>query len=76
MTVVRDLGVQLDAKLIMKQQNQSSCEQLRRLRRVRRSVGEGVAKRLVTELVLSRLDCCDAALEGLPESIFRPLQRV
>ena len=76
MTVVRDLGVQLDAKLIMKQHNQSSCQQLRRLRRVRRSAGEGVAKRPVTELVLSRLDYCDAALEGLPESTFRPLQRV
>jgi hypothetical protein len=50
--------------------------QLRRLRQIRRSVGEEVTKCLVTALVLSRLDYCNAALAGLPESAIRPLQRV
>ena len=79
-TVVRDLGVQLDAELTMKQHISrvvSSCFfQLRRLRQIRRSAGEEVTKRLVIALVLSRLDYCNAALAGLPESTIRPLQRV
>ena len=55
----------------------SSCFfQLRRLRQIRRSAGEEVTKRLVTALVLSRLDYCNAALAGLPDSTIRPLQRV
>jgi hypothetical protein len=78
--VVRDLGVCLDAELTMKphiSRVASSCFfQLRRLRQIRRSVGEEVTKRLVTALVLSRLDYCNAALACLPESTIRPLQRV
>jgi hypothetical protein len=78
--VVRDLGVCLDAELTMKphiSRAASSCFfQLRRLRQIRRSVGEEVTKRLVTALVLSRLDYCNAALACLPESTIRPLQRV
>jgi len=55
----------------------SSCFfQLRRLRQICRSVGEEVTKRLVTALVLSRRDYCNAVLAGLPESTIRPLQRV
>jgi len=79
-TVVRDLGVYLDNELTMKQYISrvvSSCFfQLRRLRQIRRSAGEEVTKRLVTALVLSRLDYCNAVLAGLPESTIRPLQRV
>ena len=69
-TVVLDLGVHLDAELTMKQHISrivSSCFfQLRRERQARRSAGEEVTKRLVTALVLSRLDYCNAALAGLP----------
>ena len=79
-TIVRDLGVYLDAELTMKHHISrvvSSCFfQLRRLRQIRRSAGEEVTKRLVTALVLSRLDYCNAALAGLPEATIRPLQRV
>jgi len=52
----------------------SSC--FFQLRRIRRSAGEEVTKRLVTALVLSRLYYCNAVLTGLPESTIRPLQRV
>ena len=69
-TVVRDLGVHLDAELTMKQHISlivSSCFfQLKRLRQVRRSAGGEDTKRLATALVLSRLDYCNAALAGLP----------
>ena len=79
-TLVRDLGVYLDAELTMKQHVArivSSCFfQLRRLRQIRRSAGEEVTKRLVTALILSRIDYCNAALAGLPQSTLKPLQRV
>jgi len=78
--VVRDLSVYLDNELTMKLHNSrvfSSCFfQLRRLRQIRRSAGEEVTKRMVTALMLSRLDYCNGVLAGLPESTIRPLQRV
>ena len=59
-TVVRDLGAHLDAELTVKQHISrivSSCFfQLRRQRQVCRSAGEEVTKRLVSALILSRLD--------------------
>ena len=35
-----------------------------------------ITKRLVTALILSRLDYCNAVLAGLPQSTLQPLQRV
>ena len=37
---------------------------------------DGVATRLMLAMVNSRLDYCNAALAGLPQSTDRPLQRV
>jgi len=77
--VVRDLGVYLDAELTMKHHVNrvtSNCFfQLRRLRQIRRVAGPDVTQRLVSALVLSRLDYCNAALAGLPQATLRPLQR-
>jgi hypothetical protein len=79
-SVVRDLGVYLDSELTMKEHirriTRSCFFQLRRLRQIRRSAGPEVTKRLVSALVLSRLDYCNAALAGLPQSTIQPLQRV
>jgi len=78
-SVVRDLGVYLDSELTMKEHvrriTRSCFFQLRRLRQIRRSAGPEVMKRLVSALILSRLDYCNAALAGLPQSTIQPLQR-
>jgi hypothetical protein len=75
-----DLGVCLDAEVKIKahiSRVASSCfVQLRRLPQIRRSVGEEVTKRLVTALVLSRYDNCDASLACLQKFTIRLLQRV
>ena len=49
---------------------------LHRIRAVRRQLGRDVTARLVTALVLSRLDYCNAVLAGLPASTLAPFQRV
>src|SRR5664279_3449594 len=78
-TVVRDIGVYLDAELTMKQhvnRTASNCYlHIRRLRQIRRSAGPEVTKKLVSAFILSRLDYCNAALAGLPQSTIQPLQR-
>jgi len=49
---------------------------LRRLRSVRRQLGQDVTERLVCVLVLSRLDYCKVVLADFPGSTLAPLQRV
>ena len=77
---VRDLGVHLDSELMMKTHISivvSCCHhQLRRIRQVRRLVGQDVAQQLVSAYILSRLDYCDSLLSRLPRSTIRPLQHV
>ena len=59
-TTVRNLGVLIDAELSMRDHisrlAQTYFFYLRRLRSVRRQLGQDVTKRLVWALVLSRLD--------------------
>jgi len=49
---------------------------LRRLRSLRRQLGQNVTARLVSALVLSRLDYCNVILVGLPQTTLSLLQRV
>ena len=49
---------------------------LRRLRSTRRSLGRDDTARLVSALVISRLDYCNSVLAHLPASTLAPLQRV
>ena len=78
--IVRDLGFHLDSELCMKQhvaKTAAACfYHLRRLRQIRRRVGEEVTTRLVIALVISRLDYCNSLLAGLPLCTIEPLQRV
>jgi len=72
-SVVRDLGVLLDAQLTMKQHinkvTAACCYQLRRLRQIRQRVGIEVTTQLVLALVTSRLDYCKSVLGALPHTV-------
>ena len=78
--VVRDLGVYFDSHLTMKAHvarvARTCFYHLRRLRSIRRSLGRDVTARLVSALVISRLDYCNSVLAHLPASTLAPLQRV
>ena len=67
--VVRDLGVMLDSELSMQQhiaKVTSTCfYQLRRLRQVRRLLGQEITDQLVHAFVLSRVDYGNSVLTGL-----------
>jgi len=77
---VRDLGVQLDAELSMKQhinKTMAVCYyHLRRLRQIRRRVGTEVTVRLVQAFIILQLDYCNSMLAALPENTIRPLQHM
>ena len=79
MSVVRDLGVYVDAELTMQEHVSRTARacffHIRRLRSVHRQLGRQVTAQLVTALILSRLDYCNAVLAGLPASTLAPLQR-
>ena len=78
--MLRDLGVWQDSKLTMHDnisRTPSSCFfHLPRLCQLRGVVCRSIMQRLVSALVLSRLDYCNAALSGLPSTTLNPLRRV
>ena len=80
MNNVFDLGVYIDAELTMQEHVSHTARacffHIRRLRSVRQQLGRQVTAQLVTALILSRLDYCNAVLAGLPASTLAPLQRV
>jgi len=50
---------------------------LRRLRQIRRHVGQAIVTRLMLAMITSRLDYCNSVLAGLPkQSTLEPLQKV
>jgi len=77
--LVRELGVLLDSEVTMKPHINklvSTCfYHLRRLKQLKRHVNRDVMK-LVSALILSRIDYCNYVLVGLPWSTIAPLQRV
>jgi len=79
-SVVRDLGVYMDSELTTEEhvaKIAAACfYHIRRLRQVRRRVGQEVTRQLVLALIMSRLDYCNSVLAGLPTSTLQPLQRV
>ena len=85
-TSVRDLAIYIDSDLSMRTQvTVAGCYQvtvagcfavLRQLRSIRRSVPDPVFQSLVVSLVLTKLDCGNATLAGLPAYKYRRLQSV
>ena len=56
--------------------SQAAASHLSRQKQIRRLVGKAVTAQLVLAFILSRLDYCNALLEGLPRDTIEPLQRV
>jgi len=79
-TVVRDLGVFVDADLTFCEHVRlvtSSCFfQLHHLCQIRKHVNHQVMKQLVHAFVSSRLDYCNSILAGLIKGLISQLQRV
>jgi len=75
-TVIRDLGVMIDAEFSISVHvwTQTYFYHLRRLLSIRRQLGCDVTARLVS--ALSRLEYCNAVLAGLPASMLATFQRV
>ena len=80
MSIVGDLGIYLDSSRTMTahiSRTVSNCfAALRQVRSVRRSLPMWVMSSLVAALVLSRLDCGNASLMGLPTCQLNRLQSV
>jgi len=76
-TVVRNLGVFIDAELTFREHVRritSSCFfQLRRLRQIRKHFNRQVMKQLVHAFVISTLDYCNCILAGLPKGLISQL---
>lgn len=79
-TIVRDLGVAIDADLSMATQVANVCRSayyhLSRIARVREAMTTSVCKCLVHALVTSRIDYGNAMLFGIPDRLLHRLERV
>ncbi len=77
---VRNLGVIFDDQLTFKEhiaKTARSCRfALHNIRKIRPFLTEHAAQLLVQALVISRLDCCNALLAGLPSNTIKPLQMI
>ena len=77
---VKNLGVTLDRELSMTQHITSLCKslnfQLRKIGNIRKYLTNDITKTLVTSLILSKLDYCNALLGGLPQESIHKLQNV
>jgi Reverse transcriptase (RNA-dependent DNA polymerase) len=77
---VRNLGVYLDSQMTMKEHVTRTARicfhHIRRLWGIRQRLNRETTARLVSALIISRLDYCNAALSGLSAAALQPLQRV
>ena len=74
------LGVYVDESLSMSQHISHLCRScfyhLRKIGTIRPFLSEGSTSKLVSSLILSRLDYCNSVLSGLPSTSLQRLQKV
>ena len=77
---VKNLGVTLDCNLNMAEHVQRTCKaayiQLRQISSIRHFLTSSATQTLVSTLILSRLDYCNALLSGCPKHLTDRLQHV
>jgi len=73
---VQDLDQELSMTQHIAKVTSLCFSQLRRLRQIRRPVGQELIAQLVHSFIFSRLDYSNSVLAGLPKSAIMPLQRV
>ena len=76
----RNLGVIFDSQLALKEQMNKLCQlaylKIRRIGLIRQYLSSEATKTLVSSLVLSRLDYCNALLAGSPQVLLDKIQSV
>ena len=76
----RNLGVIFDSQLALKEQVNKLCQfaylEIRRIGSTQHYLSFEATKTLVSSLVLSRLDYCNALLAGSPQVLLDKIQRV
>ena len=76
----RNLGVIFDSELALKKQVNKLCQlaylEIRRIGPIRQYLSAEATRTLVSSLVLSRLDYCNALLAGSPQVLLDKIQRV
>ena len=79
-SAARNLGVIFDSELVLKEQVNKLCQraylEIRRIGSIRQYLSVEATKTVVSSLVLSRLDYCNALLAGSPQVLFDKIQRV
>ena len=79
-SAARNLGVIFDSELALKEQVNKLCQlaylEIRRIGSIRQYLSVEATKTLVSSLVLSRLDYCNALLAGCPQVLLDKIQRV
>ena len=79
-SAARNLGVIFDSELALKEQVNKLCQlayvEIRRIGSIRQYLSVEATKTLVSSLVLSRLDYCNALLAGCPQVLLVKIQRV
>ena len=75
----RNLGVIFDSQLALKEQVNKLCQlaylEIRRTGSIQHYLSSEATKTLVSSLVLSRLDYCNALLAGSPQVLLDQIQR-
>ena len=77
-SAARDLGVIVDSELGLKEQVNKLCQlaylEIRRIGSIQQYLSAEATKTLVSSLVLSRLDYCNAVLAGSPQILLDKIQ--